>query len=238
MQTHQLSNLSWVATPGSLDALPPSLVKGLHVRPSRLDPVSLLAACNRNAAPRYFASANGWIYAFGFQVGLGAVAREVSKARGLALSFENNAKRDIRLCSVYRDGQLVRQISDIDGHFSEEGQPLPGEPQLTGALQDAAVEQLSRAWGADITRLEWETEAVRAAPRVPRALWVGVGVMLLVLVAVLGVRAVPSTAQRCRKACERSWRSTYEHTPECQGVALDECEALRTAIKECSATCR
>jgi hypothetical protein len=65
-----------------------------------------------------------------------------------------------------------------------------------------------------------------------------VAFVLLLAVGALGVRAVPSTAERCHKACERSWRKTYEHAPECRGVALDECETLREAVKECSATCQ
>ena len=49
MKTHELSDLSWVATPGSLDALPPSLVKGKGLRASRLGHDDVRAACERRA---------------------------------------------------------------------------------------------------------------------------------------------------------------------------------------------
>lgn len=238
MKTHELSDLSWVATPGSLDALPPSLVKGKGLRASRLGHDDVRAACTRDDGTLYLAAANGWIYVFGFQAGLGALASELSKARGLALSFENNTKRDVRLCSVYRDGAVARQLSDIGGRFSEEGSPLPGEPQLAGSIQNEAVEQLSRAWGADVALLDWNTAALRAAPRRPRLLWVAVFLVVLAILATLAVRAVPTAAERCRQGCERSWQRTYAYTPECRGVAIEECESYRSAIRECAVICR
>ncbi|MFO0598780.1 MAG: hypothetical protein U0228_25970 [Myxococcaceae bacterium] len=237
MQTHDLDGLSWVATPGTLDALPPSLTAGLSLSPAPLDQPTVRAACFRHDRRVCFAAVNGWTYAFGFQLGLGGLALAVSQVRGVALSFENDGKRGVRLCSVYRAGALVRQVSDVDGAFHEEGAPLPGEPALQGTLDDATVAALARAWGADPGALAWGSAGMLGAPPLVSQWPLWVGVAAVVTLAVLGVRAVPSKAERCHRGCERSWKATLANTPECRGQAMETCDFYREAVRQCVEQC-
>ncbi len=185
------------------------------------------------------ASADGWLFAFGFQLGLGGLAQRLSASHGTALSFENDGKRGVRLCSVYRDGELVREVSHIDGAFMQNGAALAGEPALSHELNDALVMQLARAWGADLAHVSWGSPARVASLPIPsRVIAVVLIVVFLAGAFLVRTHLWQSPLQRCRASCERQWRATYRNTPECRGVELDRCTTLRDAIEACVAECQ
>lgn len=235
MTASELAGLSWVATPGSLEAVPSELTDRSSVQPMAFDADAVRTACARSTERAWFVECDGWLYAFGFQLGLGAVARSLSKSRGPVLSFHNDVKYDVQLFGLSRDGELVRQISRIQGERKQEGTPLPGEPSFTESIDLVA---LSRAWGADVSRLEWNGSALLALPPLTRRMLPAVFVALGVATVVLGVRAIPSKAERCRTDCERTATSTYRNAPECRAVPLEQCEPFLEMINGCNTSCR
>lgn len=230
--------MSWVAIRGALEAPPASLVAGRNVRAATLDARVLAATCARGSRRVILTSADGWLFAFGFQLGLGTIARQLSKTHGTALSFENDGKRGVRVCSVYRDGALLREVRHLDGAFVQNGAALGGEPALAQSLDDELVARLARAWGADLERVSWGSPSRVASLPVPtRSIAVALLIVFLLGAFMVRTHLWQSPRDRCRSSCERQWRATYRNTPECRDVELDQCPPLRSAIDACVSEC-
>lgn len=148
---------------------------------------------------------DGWTLVFGETIGL-EIPSEVRSRFGQVHAFHVDDRRSLFRCQRTIDGSTVREIASIDGEYSAEGQPDPGEPelpaqegrvdpivtseQLLNAVTPEKVLRIAEAWGADPTQIVARVQSVllcrtaqaaaAAAPEAPRKPPVAVIVGLVV----------------------------------------------------------